>query len=190
MNPLDLPLFLPVVVVVAAGAAVGGVLFARATGVPKALEVFVVIALGVVVAATLTPQAPAFDGVRSSGTCDMTRLGPADLRAYLRAGEAIGNVLLFIPLGIVLGLLPPSRTRTRLLALATSLPFFVEGVQMALPALDRACQGADIVDNLIGLAAGLAVGASTAWAIRRARRRGHRGAHGMDGPATEPRMPS
>jgi hypothetical protein len=190
MNPLDLPLFLPVVLVVATAAVAGAVLFARATGAAKPLGVFVIIAIGVVVAATLTPQAAAFEGVRGSGSCDMSRLGPADLGGYLEAGETLGNVLLFLPLGIGLGLLPTSRTRAALLALALSLPFVVEGVQMVLPALDRACQGADIVDNLLGLGIGLAVGASTAWVMGRVRLRADGPPERSDGPAGERRAPS
>jgi hypothetical protein len=186
MNPLDLPWFVPVVLVVTAGAIAGAHRFAGPTGAARARFVLVIVAIGVVAAATLTPQASAFRGELGSGTCDLTRLRPAGLDAYLRLGETLGNVLLFLPLGVVLALLPPSRTRTWLLGLAVSLPFLIEGLQLALPALDRACQGADVVDNLLGLGLGLALGALAGWVVRRMHPTGHRGPAGSDDPGREP----
>jgi VanZ like family len=190
MNPLELPLFIPAVVAVTALALAGAGPLAHATGAGGVRCALVLIAFGVVAAATLTPQAPAFEGVHGSGTCDVTRLRPADLDAYLEGGEALGNVLLFLPLGIALGLLPPSRTWTWLVALAIALPFVVEGLQMALPALDRACQAADVVDNLLGLGIGLALGAPAEWGVRRGRQRSHPCPEEVDEPAREPRAPS
>jgi hypothetical protein len=189
MNPFELPLFVPALLVAIACAVAGADRVARATGASRLVGMLVIIAFGVVVAATLTPQASAFQGGVGSGTCDMTRLQPADLPEYLRVGETLGNVLLFVPLGFMLALLPPSRVRTGLLALAIVLPFVVEGLQLSLPAVDRACQGADLVDNLLGLGIGLALGALAGWVIRRTRRPGHPDPDGADAPASQPPAP-
>jgi hypothetical protein len=190
MNPFELPLFVPVVLVFVAGAVAGAERFARATGAARGLGVLVIVAIGVVVAATLTPSANAFRGALGSGTCDLTRLRPADLADYLRPGETLGNVLLFVPLGLVLALLPHSRTRTGLLALAVALPFVVEAVQLSVPGLDRTCQGEDVVDNLLGLGVGLALGALAGWVARGGRQPGRPDARDVDEPASEPPAPS
>ena len=122
-----------------------------------------ILAGGVVLAATLTPQAGAFHGEVGTGTCDLARFRLADPDVNLQLGEALGNILLFVPLGVALALLPSSSVRGWLLAAAIALPIVIEGVQMLAPVLDRACQAADVADNLIGLAIGLLIG----WVARR-----------------------
>ena len=59
---------------------------------------------------------------------------------------------------------------------AALLPFAIEFVQLAATPLGRACQGADVVDNMLGLALGLAAGWTCLWISRIAAKQLHRGA--------------
>jgi glycopeptide antibiotics resistance protein len=156
---LTIPWLLPgaaisIVVGFAASGRVG-----RALGVRQAVAWVMVLSLGVIVAATLTPQWEALEfGARGSSSCDMSRLGLAPLEEFLQPTESNGNVLLFIPLGATIGLLPRSRRKAAVVIAAITLPFAIETIQLLVPALDRACESADVVDNLTGLAVGLAGG--------------------------------
>lgn len=152
-----LPLFLPGLAVFALVATAGCRRLARALDARPAIAWMLVMSVGLILSATLTPQGAAFAGATGSSTCDLTRMGPATLSEYLTPGDTSGNVLLFIPLGVMIGLLPRSRGRAVLLVVAITLPFAVEATQLLLPALDRACESADVVDNLLGLAIGLAL---------------------------------
>jgi len=111
------------------------------------------------VAATLTPRWQALEfGALGSSSCDLSRVGPAPPDELVRPTEANGNILMFIPLGVAIGLVPRSRRKAAIVAIAIGLPFAIETTQLLLPALDRACESADVVDNLTGLAIGLAGG--------------------------------
>ena len=46
-----------------------------------------------------------------------------------------------------------------MLAVALALPFAIEATQLVVIPLGRACQGADVIDNLTGLVIGLMAGA-------------------------------
>ena len=72
---------------------------------------------------------------------------------FLR-GEAIGNLLLFLPLGAFLRLLWP-RLRWRAIPLALGVSAAVEVLQMPL---GRSFDGRDLIANTLGAAAGLALG--------------------------------
>jgi len=162
--PLLLPgLILSVVIALLAGGRVG-----RALGVGPVAGWLLIVSIGLVVVATLTPQAAALEiGHAGSGTCNLARFSFASLEEYGSGHEATGNVLLFVPLGVAIGWLPRSRPKAVLLALAIALPFVVETTQMLLPVLDRACESADVVDNLLGLATGLVLGAAAGLVVRR-----------------------
>jgi glycopeptide antibiotics resistance protein len=69
------------------------------------------------------------------------------------------NVWMFVPLALLSAL--PRPRRALLLALGTTLalPFLVEAIQFALPAMGRACTSTDIIDNLTGVAIGAGIGA-------------------------------
>jgi glycopeptide antibiotics resistance protein len=121
-----------------------------------------VLSVGIIMAATLTPQGEALEfGVRGSSSCNLSRLGPIPLRDVLRLTEASINVLMFIPLGAAIGLVPRSRRRAAVVTAAIALPFAIETIQLLVPMLDRGCESADVVDNLTGLAIGLACGVVT-----------------------------
>lgn len=154
------PWFLP-------GAAVSLVLslalcgpLARALGIGRVVAWLLLMSLGLILVTTLTPQREALElGAVGSGTCDFSRVTLAPLDFYGGANDAGENVLLFVPLGIAIGLLPPSRRRVAIVG-GVLLPVAIEIVQRQAVVLNRSCQSADVVDNLAGLVIGLAIGAT------------------------------
>jgi VanZ like family len=167
VNPgesLDVPFFLPgFAISVFVGIAASGVL-GRALGVRRALAWAIFVSLGIIAAATLTPRWQGLEfGAVGSSSCDLSRLGPAPLDELLRPTESLGNVLMFIPLGVTISLVPRSRRKAAIVIAAIALPFAIETIQLLVPALDRACESADVVDNLTGLAIGLAAGPMVGW---------------------------
>ena len=159
-----LPWLLPgaaiaLVVSVAVSGAVG-----RALRVRRPVAWVMVLSLGVILAATMTPQweALAF-GAQGSPSCDFSRIGLAPLRELLRFDDTSLNVLMFIPLGATIALVPSSGRKAAIVVAALALPFAIETTQLLLPALDRACESADVVDNLTGLVVGLGGGALAGW---------------------------
>jgi hypothetical protein len=168
---LNVPFFLPgFAISIVIGMAASGVL-GRALGVRRALAWAIVVSLGIIAAATLTPQLQALEsGAMGSSSCDLSRLGPAPLDELLRPTESLGNILMFIPLGVTIALVPRSRRKATLVVFAIALPFGIETTQLLLPVLDRACESADIVDNLTGLVVGLGGGVLAGWLARAAHR--------------------
>ena len=161
-------LILSILVGLAAGPRVGRAL---RTGWPVAWAL--VVGFGLVISATLTPLSGVFEfGVPGSGVCDMSRLGPAPIQELVHIGDTSLNVLLFIPLGVAIGLLPRSRLKAVIACVAIVLPFVIETIQLLLPVLGRGCESADVADNLTGLLVGWLTGAGLAFAGRVARDRG------------------
>ncbi len=119
--------------------------------------------LGIVVSATLTPLRGQFNLGAVGGTCDLSRIGLAPVRDLFRIDDTSLNIVMFIPLGIALGLLGGSRSKAVLIALAVALPFLIETTQLLVPAIERGCQSADVIDNLTGLMAGLLCGTFATW---------------------------
>lgn len=155
------PLFLPGLVVTAVAAMLFARPLARAAGIHPAVAALLIASVGLIVSATLTPLRGVLeDGAVSSGACDLRRLGRAPVSMYLRPTGAALNVVLFVPLGIALGLVPPhARWRRTAIALGLLSPFLVEGTQLAIRSLGRGCEAADVVDNLTGVVLGIAIGA-------------------------------
>jgi len=154
-----LPWFLPGVVIWVAVALVAGGRVGRTLGVRRAVALALIVSLGIILSATLTPLRGALDfGAVGSGSCDLSRVGFAPLRDLLRLNEASLNVLLFVPLGGSIAFLPRSRLNVIVVAAAIALPFAIEATQLVVLWLDRACESADVVDNLTGLAIGLGGG--------------------------------
>jgi glycopeptide antibiotics resistance protein len=116
------------------------------------------VSLGMVLSATLTPLRGHFNFAATGGTCDLSRIGLAPIDDLGEINDTTLNILLFIPLGISLGLLDRSRRTGLLIAVAVVLPVMIETTQLLLPALERGCQSADVFDNLTGLVIGLAIG--------------------------------
>jgi len=131
----------------------------RSLGISRTLAWGLVVGFGLAIAATLTPSAEAIRfGALGSPSCDIERLTPASLDEILLFGETGLNVILFIPLGFAVGLVPWSRVKLALIAASVALPFAIEAIQLVVTTLGRACQSADVVDNLTGLLIGLVIG--------------------------------
>jgi hypothetical protein len=144
--------------------AIVGTLVARRVGrtfaTGPAVGWALVVAFGLIVSATLTPLRGGLEFDTSGiGTCDLSRIGIAPLGQLLRLGDTSLNVLLFMPLGFTIGLVPRSRRRNVLAVVAVAAPFAIETTQLLLPVLGRGCQSADVFDNLTGLVVGWIVGA-------------------------------
>jgi glycopeptide antibiotics resistance protein len=122
---------------------------------------------GLVASATLVPTAAALEGYVSEGVCDTSRIGIASMRELTTVNVTSLNVLLFVPLGVAVGLLPWSRAAAIAALAAFSLTFAVETFQLLLPVLGRGCQTADMIDNLFGLTIGLVIGASVRLVVPR-----------------------
>lgn len=129
-----------------------------------------VLSLGGIVALTLTPGEDAFLPFNRS-FCFIDAVGPIGVGRVLNLGERGLNVLLFLPLGASIAVLPGSRAKAALIAGSLVLPFLVEGIQYVLPAFGRSCSSVDVVDNLTGLLVGFAVGGLVRLGIALAGRR-------------------
>ena len=159
-----LPWFLPgAAISVAVGLAAGGRV-GRALLVRQATAAALIVSLGIILSATLSPLRGALQfGAVGSGSCDLSRLGLAPLRELLAVNDTSLNVLLFVPLGVSIALMPRSRRKAVVAIAAIALPFAIETTQLLVPLLDRGCQSADVIDNLTGLAIGLGGGAAARW---------------------------
>ncbi len=144
---------------------------ARALGSGLVLAGALVISLGVVLSATVTPSplGSQRDIARTSLTesyrplCDFSRIGPAPIGEYLSESDTSLNVLLFVPFGLAVGLLPRSRPKLALVLCALALSPAIEAVQLVALPLHRACQSGDVFDNVAGLLLGLALGGGFGW---------------------------
>jgi hypothetical protein len=153
-----LPWLLPGIIVAFVLSVVFSPALARVLGLRRVVACALLLSFGIIIAATLTPLRGAFAGDTGSGTCDLSRLGPASLEELRTDRDAFLNVLIFVPFGFAIGLGPRSRRKASLLAIAIALPFAIEAVQLLVPALARGCQSADVADNLMGLVVGIAAG--------------------------------
>ena len=147
---------------------------ARRLRISEPLAWLLVISFGAIIAATLTPGLEAFPPMLGKASCDVSRIGPASLADYTALGAAGLNVLLFVPLGALIALLPRSRVMAFAVVGAALLPFTIEAIQLAASALDRACEAGDVVDNIIGLGLGFAVGSIGVWISGRGSKQPHR----------------
>ncbi len=153
-----LPWFVPGLLVAAVVGLVTASWIARRLVVPIPSAFILVVAIGAILAATIPPDRGEFGDGHLAGTCDLSRLGPADLAQYLTFGDTSLNVVLFVPLGIALGTLPGAGMRRVGLVLALASPVLIELAQSAAPILGRGCESADIVDNMVGVLFGYLVG--------------------------------
>jgi hypothetical protein len=162
----NVPWFWPgVVISVLVGVLAAGRL-SRSLAIGPAHAVALVVSIGIIVSATLTPLRGALtSGAVGSGVCDLSRIGPPPLRDLVGLNDTTLNLVLFVPLGAAVGLIPRTRQRAALLLAAAAGPFVIETIQLLAPVLARGCQSADVVDNMTGLAAGLIAG--TLWRILR-----------------------
>lgn len=164
------PWFVPGVLASAVVAGLAGRRLARALSLSSLLGFLLAAELGVVVSATLLPGTP---GSVGSGTCDLTRLALPTWSQLIPPGEILFNILLFVPLGALIALLPASPYRLVVVALACVSPFAIEAIQLVALPLGRECQSGDVIDNATGLTIGvLAVAALRGLAAASKRRNG------------------
>ena len=75
------------------------------------------VSVGAILAATLTPNVGSLEPPPGNTFCDLTRMSLAPLEELLSLNDEPSlNVLLFLPLGLVMGLLPRSAGKVALLA--------------------------------------------------------------------------
>jgi VanZ family protein len=153
-----LPWFLPglAITTAIALAVAGGV--ARRLRTESWIAFLLVMSVGAVLAATIPPTAGQWDHPSAPGRCDFGRIGLAPLSEYLHFGDTSLNVVLFVPLGLAVGLLGRSPATAGVLMAALALPLAIEAIQSLAPVLGRGCESRDVSDNLLGLGIGLALG--------------------------------
>jgi VanZ like protein len=141
---------------------------ATRTGLSPLLAGALVFTVGAIVAITLTPGS----GPGSFGRSVCGDLFPAPRLWQLvsLSSEHGLNVVLFVPLGVLIGLIPRVRPLAMVALGAVAMPIVIEWIQYSVPRLDRICQTWDALENLIGLAIGLGLGLTIAYARRSIRR--------------------
>lgn len=154
-----LPWLLPGIAVSAAVSVLVGGVAARALDTRRAVATLLVFSLGVIVSATLTPLGGdlVLDG-GVPGTCDLSRLWFAPLGVFRGLNDTSLNVLLFVPLGVAIALLPRTRRIAVVAIGALFVPLVIETTQLVVQAISRGCESADVIDNLLGLGIGFAGG--------------------------------
>lgn len=153
------PGFVPGALVAIAISFAANGLVGRALSILRDLAAAFIVCLGLILSATLTVGREGLAyAVNGTVSCDLTRLGAATLAELSAANETTLNILLFVPFGVVCGLIPRSPLKASILAAAFAMPFAIETVQLLMSAMNRTCQSADVIDNLAGLAAGLTLG--------------------------------
>jgi glycopeptide antibiotics resistance protein len=151
--------FVPGLVISLAISLVASGYVSRAMAISRAHGWALVMFLGVVLSATITPSREALlFGAQGSGTCDFSRIGLASWQELSHLDDVSLNVLLFVPFGIAIGLCPRSRAKLVVLVGALVLPVAIELFQLVALPLGRQCQSSDVVDNLCGLLLGVIAG--------------------------------
>jgi hypothetical protein len=140
---------------------------ASRTGLSPLLAGMLVFSVGAIIAITLTPGSGA--GFFGHSWCGGLR-PPPRLDDFLRLSEHGLNVVLFMPLGILIGMIPRPRPLAIAAFSAAAMPIVIEWIQYSVPRLDRVCQTWDALENLTGLAIGLGIGVVISFALRTARR--------------------
>jgi glycopeptide antibiotics resistance protein len=127
-----------------------------------------VFAVGAIVAITLTPGHG--DGDFGRASCGGLDPVPRLSQLVSLSSEHGLNVVLFVPLGLLIGLIPRARPFAVAALAAIAMPIVIEWIQYSVPRLDRICQTWDALENLSGLAIGVGIGVAIAVVRRSARR--------------------
>lgn len=139
---------------------------ARWLGTRRIVAGALIVSTGAILSGTVTPVSRGEGALRQAvGACDLSRIRLAHFDELTRYSDEFINILLFIPLGFLIALVPRSPHRTALLIGAFALPFAIEATQLMIVPLRRGCESADVVDNLTGLALGLIAGTVVAWIV-------------------------
>jgi hypothetical protein len=164
-----LPLLGPGVVVAFVLSTLASGRVSRWLGVRRPVAWVLLMSVGVILAATLTPLREGLGAdLAHPGSCDLSRMWlPSWDQVDRRGSDVLGNIVMFFPLGFAIALVPRSRRKAALLGAAFAFPFLIEATQLVAVSLNRACESADVVDNLTGLVLGLAAGAVVACSCRR-----------------------
>jgi VanZ family protein len=161
----DYPGFLPGMTIAVVLGAIVRRPVARILSMSELSAWVLVVSIGAVLSATLTPGAEGPRSVMTTLECDTSRMGPAPLSSYLSFGTTSLNVLLFVPLGWAITRIGRPAPRAAAVVIAVILPIAIEIIQLVATPLGRACQVADVVDNLIGLALGIGAGLALGFAL-------------------------
>lgn len=139
------------------------------TGLSPLLAGLLVFAFAAILALTLTPGSGEgfFFG---ESWCGGLRPPPRLGQLLSLSSEHGLNVAMFVPLGVLIGLIPRVRPFAVATVAAGAMPIVIEWIQYSVPQLDRICQTWDALENLMGLALGLGVGVAVSFALRTARR--------------------
>lgn len=155
-----LPWLFPALVVSVGVAVVAARRVGRWLGAHPVLAFGLILSFGVILSATLTPLGRAgLPGFEHPGYCSFERMTIASWNDIRWESDVRDNIVLFIPLGLTIALLPRSTRKLGILAAAVALPFAIELTQLIVAPLGRGCESSDVIDNLTGLAIGLAIGA-------------------------------
>ena len=119
---------------------------------------FRILAWGAVAAATLTPIP------RTSPPCVLSLSGSGWWAVGSWSVERLLNIMLFVPVGLTI---PTYHRRGLALVVAALAPFAIEAAQALVPRAGRFCDVNDIAANLLGLAAGVVLGAVCAPVVSR-----------------------
>jgi VanZ family protein len=156
-----IPLFWPVL----AGAVGVATLLSRhvagSFGISRLHAFALLVSVGGIVALTLTPA-----GEVGGHACRIPSSWPISLDDFVAPTDRGLNVVLFIPLGIALALMPRSPAKTEAVFLAALSPLLIE-LSQSIVGLGRTCEATDVVDNLTGLAVGLLIGGVAGAVLRR-----------------------
>ena len=99
----------------------------------------------------------------STGAVLAMTLTPGTSRSWHRTPvsevEVVLNVLMFVPIGFVLALIPNARVRWLLGAIAVLTPFGIEAVQDLVPILNRYPRWIDVATNVAGVFLGIGLAA-------------------------------
>jgi len=117
-------------------------------------------------ACLLVPLAYTLSATRSGGIagCEVG-LVPWESRSALLSRETRANIVMLMPAGAAALLFPSGPQRLAALGAALGLPAAIEVTQMVVQPLGRACQGADVFNNTLGVLLGfwLAAGVWVLW---------------------------
>ena len=162
------PLLVPGVAVALVVAVAVAPSAATRTGLSPPLAGMLVFAFGAILAITLTPGSG--EGFFGRSWCGGLRPPPRLGQLLSLSSEHGLNVAMFVPLGVLVGLIPRVRPFAAALLVAGAMPLVIEWIQYSVPRLDRICQTWDAIENLMGLAIGLGIGVAVSFALRAARR--------------------
>jgi glycopeptide antibiotics resistance protein len=137
---------------------------ARSFGSTRLHAFVLLVSVGGIVALTLTPA-----GDVGGHACRLPSSWPISLDDFVPPTDRGLNVVLFIPLGIALGLMPRSPLKAEAVFLAALAPLLIELTQ-SIAGLGRTCEATDVVDNLTGLAVGYLIAGVVGVVLRRWRR--------------------